>query len=126
MNFLKSFQKWFRFPSRISPIGEEDSKDTLSDITTSRQRRFYGFIIDICALGAGKVGNIINTVSSGFTFSRRIGNTNYRVNVHFDPDATDTMEDKIMRMICNDVVTNGGNCGIMSVPQMSRQSERSA
>lgn len=38
----------------------------------------------------------------------------------------ETMEDKILRIVRNDMVTNGGTYGIMEAPQMSRQSERSA
>jgi hypothetical protein len=36
------------------------------------------------------------------------------------------MEEKILRMIRNERVTNDGTYGIMKAPQMSRQSERSA
>ena len=38
----------------------------------------------------------------------------------------ETMEDKILRIVRNDMVTNDGTYGIMEAPQMSRQSERSA
>lgn len=38
----------------------------------------------------------------------------------------ETMEEKILRMIRNEGVTIDGTYGIMEVPQMSRQSERSA
>ena len=38
----------------------------------------------------------------------------------------ETMEDKILRIVRNDMVTNDGTYGIMETPQMSRQSERSA
>ena len=57
---------------------------------------------------------------------RRIGGTTYKVRVAFSETAAETMEEKILRMIRNEGVTNGGTCGIMKVPQMSRQSERSA
>ena len=73
-----------------------------------------------------KEGNIINTESAGFTFSRRIGSTNYKVRVHFDPDASDTMEDRILHLIHNEIVTNPEAYDILTEPQMSRQSERSA
>ena len=33
------------------------------------------------------------TYQSAGIFTRRIGNTNYRVNVHYRPDNTDRMED---------------------------------
>ena len=38
----------------------------------------------------------------------------------------ETMEDKILRIVRNDMVTNDGTYGIMETPQMSLQSERSA
>ena len=38
----------------------------------------------------------------------------------------ETMEDKILRLIRNDGLAMDGECGIMELPQMSRQSERSA
>ena len=57
---------------------------------------------------------------------RRIGGTTYKVRVAFSETAAETMEDKILRIIRNDMVTNDGTYGIMEAPQMSRQSERSA
>lgn len=58
--------------------------------------------------------------------TRRIGGTVYKVRIAFSDTARETMEDKILRIIQNETVTNGGTCGIMESPQMSRQSERSA
>ena len=56
----------------------------------------------------------------------RIGNTTYKVKVEFCENATETMEEKILRMIKNESLTNDVGCGIIESPQMSRQSERSA
>ena len=58
--------------------------------------------------------------------THRIGGTTYKVKVVFNKEATETMEDKILRIIRNEVIDSDGFCGIMNVPQMSRQSERSA
>ena len=58
--------------------------------------------------------------------TRRIGGATYKVRVAFSETAVETMEEKILRMIRNERVTNDGTCGIMEMPQMSRQSERSA
>ena len=33
------------------------------------------------------------------TFTKRIGNTTYRVNVHFAEDTTDTVEDKLLHLM---------------------------
>ena len=57
---------------------------------------------------------------------RRIGGTTYKVRVVFNESGGETMEDKILRIVRNDMVTNDGTYGIMEAPQMSRQSERSA
>ena len=57
---------------------------------------------------------------------RRIGGTTYKVKVVFNESGGETMEDKILRIVRNDMVTNDGTCDIMEAPQMSRQSERSA
>ena len=57
---------------------------------------------------------------------RRIGGTTYKVRVAFSETAVETMEDKILRIVRNDMVTNDGTYGIMETPQMSLQSERSA
>ena len=50
----------------------------------------------------------------------------FRVRVHFSEKATETMEDKILRIIRNSEAENASIYGIMDMPQMSRQSERSA
>ena len=65
-------------------------------------------------------------------FTRRIGNTNYRVNIHYRPDCTDRMEDKILRLIQGSLILdgnqqnsdfqNGTECDTMNMPQMSRRS----
>lgn len=58
--------------------------------------------------------------------THRIGGTTYKVKVVFNEGATETMEDKILRMIRNETVNFEEPCDIMNAPQMSRQSERSA
>lgn len=63
--------------------------------------------------------------NTGFLI-RRIGNTTYKVQIHFNETAKETMEDKILRLIRNDGLANQPECGIMELPQMSRPSERSA
>ena len=70
--------------------------------------------------------NILRTNDQAQTFCRRIGKTSFRVRVFQSENATETMEDKILRIIRNSEPTGGEKCGIMEAPQMSRQSERSA
>ena len=60
------------------------------------------------------------------TLTRRVGNTNYKVRVHFNETGEETMEDKILRMIQRDALNLPNECDIMNPPKMSRQSERSA
>ena len=60
------------------------------------------------------------------TLARRVGNTKYKVRVHFNETGEETMEDKILRMIQRDALNLPNGCDIMNPPQMSRQSERSA
>ena len=58
--------------------------------------------------------------------TRHIGKTTYKVRVYLSETAEETMEDKILRIVRNEALDNDGKCDIMDVPQMSRQSERSA
>ena len=44
---------------------------------------------------------------------RRIGGTTYKVRVVFNENGGETMEDKILRIVRNDMVTNDGTYGIM-------------
>ena len=70
---------------------------------------------------------MVKNKNSNFSYmTRRIGSTIYKVRVVFNESGTETMEDKILRIIRNEVVTTAGTCDIIDAPQMSRQSERSA
>ena len=66
-------------------------------------------------------------IIENYSMTRRIGNTTYHVNVHFNDVGQEDMSDKILRMIRNDPdmekwgSTNSENCGMISPPQMSRQ-----
>ena len=59
------------------------------------------------------------------TMIRRVGKTTYHVKV-FCKESGETMEDKILRIVRNEAFKNDEGCGIIKLPQMSRQSERSA
>ena len=65
-----------------------------------------------------------NTNSTILT--RRIGNTTYKVRAFFKENESETMEDKILRLIRREGLASPQNCGKMDMPQMNRQSERSA
>ncbi len=76
---------------------------------------------------AAKTNNdVVKTspVPAGF-FYRRIGGTLFMVRVLRVWDA-DTLGEKMSRLIHNEVMTGGGNCGMMNLPQMSQPPERSS
>ena len=41
--------------------------------------------------------------------TKRIGNTTYKVKIAFSENSTETMEDKIVRIIKNEILANGEN-----------------
>ena len=67
-----------------------------------------------------------NRTTTAFSLRRRIGSTNYRVNARCSSAAAETFEDKVFRLIRNDAMDIGAGRDIMTVPQTSRQSGRSA
>ena len=70
---------------------------------------------------------MVKNENKNFAYTtHRIGGTTYKVKVVFNDSGTETMEDKISRIVRNEALDNDGKCDIMGVPQMSRQSERSA
>ncbi len=60
------------------------------------------------------------------TIFRRIGSTTYKVRVHFSDTAQETINDKILRLIQREAVTNGVDCGTMDIPQTSQPLEGSS
>jgi hypothetical protein len=47
--------------------------------------------------------------ATGGTFTRRIGNTVYRVNVHSSVTSKETMSEKIIRLVINEVINPSKN-----------------
>jgi len=75
----------------------------------------------------GKLPMAKNENNINYTYvTRRIGATTYKVKVVFNDTGTETMEDKILRIIRNELLEKSEKSVIMETPQMSRQSERSA
>ncbi len=70
--------------------------------------------------------NTVTNKSNYVTLTRRVGNTNYKVNIYFSETEKETMEEKIIRLVENERLLSEDTCGTMETPQMSRQSERSA
>ena len=52
--------------------------------------------------------------------TKRIGGSIYKVKVYFSDRDTETMEEKILRLISNHPLANGKNCDTIELPQMSR------
>ena len=63
--------------------------------------------------------------AAGF-FYRRIGRTLFKVRVYTGSGYADTPDEKISRLICNEMMTGGGDCGMMDLPQMSQPPGRSS
>lgn len=59
-------------------------------------------------------------IMSNTILTKRIGTTTYKVNVHFNQNATETMEEKFLRIISDYPLANGEKCGIIDISQMSR------
>ncbi len=70
------------------------------------------------------------TYQSAGEITRRIGGTNYRVKIHYRADAKENMQEKVLRLIQNDLdlpkeneknsFPKGKERGTMNMPQMSR------
>ena len=67
-----------------------------------------------------------NRTTTAFSLSRRIGSTNFKVNAYTSGTSAETIEDKIFRLVRNEVLDSGERYTILNTPQMSHQSERSA
>ena len=66
-----------------------------------------------------------NAHAEPVTIQKRIGSTVYEVRMHFNPDAKETMDGKVLRLIRNDL-NKPLHDAKMTIPQTSRLSERSA
>ena len=57
---------------------------------------------------------------SNIILTKKIGRTTFKVNAHFNQNATETMEEKFLRVISHHPLANGEKCDIINVSQMSR------
>ena len=60
-----------------------------------------------------------------YNFQKRIGNSLYNVEVHFDETSEESYEDKILKLVKNDLTTLAKS-GIMMLPQTVGLLERSS
>ena len=66
-----------------------------------------------------------NALAEPIKSQKRIGSTVYEVRVRFNPDAKETMNEKILRLIRNDLYFKSNNAKIKA-PQTGRLPERSS
>jgi hypothetical protein len=63
--------------------------------------------------------------NESITMRKRIGSTVYLTNVYFNNDAAETIEEKLLRLMKNDLHLSAEPAK-MEVPQIGRLSERSS
>ena len=64
-------------------------------------------------------------LADSMKMTKRIGNTTYCVEVVLTESGTQSLEDKLLRLIRNDPLATGDKCGILTMSQASRtQPER--
>ena len=71
-------------------------------------------------------GMVKTSPSAAGFFYRRIGGTLFKVRVYTGSGYADTLDEKITRLICSEMMTGSGDCGMMDSPQMSQPPERSS
>lgn len=99
----------------LSPTKEEGF-DSLQPM-----ERFYQHYTRVAAITQERE---VRLTEKGFAYlTRRIGSTTYKVKVHFSDTGTETISDKIVRLIENEALTSAPDCAIMETPQMSRTPE---
>ena len=69
--------------------------------------------------------NIITTTMEPFVLNRQIGSTAYSVNIFFNQNANETLNEKVLRLLKNDLQSTYENDNINSL-QASWLSERSS
>ncbi len=81
-----------------------------------------------CMIETVKLNNdVVETspIAAGF-FYRRIGGTLFKVRVYTGSGYADTLDEKIPRLILNEMVTGAESYVKMDSPQMSKPPERSS
>jgi hypothetical protein len=65
----------------------------------------------------------LTTAPEPFVLHRKIGSTHYKVGIYFNPDAKETLDDKIRRLLKNDLKA-APDCAKMDSLQAGWLSER--
>jgi len=94
--------------------------------TTGAVRRAKEVMIKCVTVTKRMRGTMSESKEKCIFMTKRIGSTVFKVRVHLPEDGTETAEEKMLRIIQNEVMTADEICDTIEVPQTSRQSERSA
>ena len=65
------------------------------------------------------------TTPEPYVLHRRIGSTTYRVRLHFNPESKETLDDKVLRLLKNDLNLSPSHA-TMGLSQTGRLPERSS
>ena len=65
------------------------------------------------------------TTPEPYVLQRRIGSTTYRVRLHFNPESRETLDDKVLRLLKNDLNLSPSHAKI-DLSQTSRLPEGSS
>ena len=65
------------------------------------------------------------TTPEPYVIFRRIGSTTYRVRLRFNPDSRETLNDKVLRLLKNDLNLSPGHA-IIDLSRTGRLPERSS
>jgi len=71
-------------------------------------------------------GRRTDRINNSFCMTRHIGSTTYKVTVVLEENGNESMAEKILRMMRNEMLESVTDCAIINLPQASRQSGRSA
>lgn len=85
-----------------------------------------GLFLFRCSARRCTTGRRTGRVNNNFCMTRHIGSTTYKVKVFLAENGRETMAEKILRIMQNEVLESAIDRGILDLPQVSFQSERSA
>jgi hypothetical protein len=90
-----------------------------------RVRASHNYSAATLYIGAAFYGGQMTNTTMPIRLNKRIGSTTYEVHSYFNPTAKETIEEKILRILKNDL-TSGKNRGIMRMSQTELLPERSS
>ncbi|MCD7880705.1 MAG: transposon-encoded TnpW family protein [Clostridiales bacterium] len=79
-----------------------------------------------CSARRCTMGRRADRINNSFHMTRHIGSTNYKVKIVLAENGKETMAEKILRMMQNEMLEPEADRGILDLSQASLQSGRSA